>query len=91
MLSYQRNSLFIKKSTLFYTVRIPSCSNGFTDVPSYPEAVENEKERLREKGVDIRKQVRDARGVRPCKKLACPERQYEEVRAMKERSEKRNK
>jgi hypothetical protein len=35
--------------------------------------------------------VRDAQRVRPCEELACPERQYEEVRAMKEGSEKKKK
>jgi hypothetical protein len=35
--------------------------------------------------------VRDAREVHLGEELACLERQYEEVRATKERSEKRNK
>jgi hypothetical protein len=51
--------------------------------------VENEKEQLRGKGVKIQKWVWDVRRVRPGEKLACLERQYEEVCAMKERSEKR--
>ncbi|KAJ7867026.1 hypothetical protein B0H14DRAFT_2573196, partial [Mycena olivaceomarginata] len=54
-------------------------------VPSYPEAVKNEKEKKRRKGLNVQKQVRDAQRVRPCEELACLERQYEEVRAMKEK------
>jgi hypothetical protein len=53
--------------------------------------VENEKERRRGEGVNIRKQVWDARRMHPGEKLACLERQYEEVHAMKERSKKRKK
>jgi hypothetical protein len=42
-----------------------------------------------EKGLNIQKQVRDAQKVRPGEKLARLKRQYEEVRAMKERSEQK--